>query len=140
MRSSSLKIQTRLLRKLIYKRLERESKRRNRDVLSSVCDKLLDYCAECSKVEFVQKCSCSDKYLAQQHIRHISKQLCSDVKEMLRALELWKLSPQPLDLLIPGMEQKTRVFIAVCNAHLNCLENIQNLACQQPCRCKVIQS
>lgn len=59
---------------------------------------------------------------------------------MLRALELWKLSPQPLDLLIPGMEQKTRVFIAVCNAHLNCLENIQNLACQQPCRCKVIQS
>jgi hypothetical protein len=61
--------------------------------------------------------------------------LKSAAGDMRTAIEFWKLTPQSLDILVPGLEQKAKVFIAVCNAHLENLENIQQL--MNACCCRV---
>lgn len=100
-----------------------------------ICDRVIDLCSKYNHPDAAHTCrGHPPQLLAQEHRDHICKQLLASAADMKQAVGLW--SGAPIDIFASGMEQKSRVFLAVCRTHLETLDNIQDLMTKH-CRCQV---
>ena len=129
----SIRTESRRLREILAKRIKRSTHVTCNESVSTLCERVVAFCALATQRTF-SGCACASGTLASRHTRYLADALKTCADDMHCGVQLLRISPQP-SIVLPGLEQKIRVFVAVSNLCLDALDNMHRLSTE--CACQV---